>query len=73
MRYTMPLSIRFSERSAKLLERLKRAGRFESKAEAVREALNTYEWIMAARRRGYRILAVPKRRADRLGLVLELR
>lgn len=68
----MPFSIRLSGETEQDIRRWVREGRYESKADAVRQALSLLRRVEEARRRGYRILAIPAGKADKLQPVLEI-
>lgn len=62
----MPLSVRLGEEGEATLERWVEEGRFESKAAAIRAALNTFERIQEAKREGRSILSLSEEDLQRL-------
>lgn len=54
----MPLTVRLSEDAEAVIEEWVEEGKFKSKSEAVREALNVYERYRVLKREGYHILAI---------------
>lgn len=68
----MPTSIRFKANAERVLERWVDEGLFETKADAVRAALNLMDKVIGAKAEGNRVLIVPAGKAKELVVSLEL-
>lgn len=62
----MPVSVRLGEEGEATLERWVEQGRFDSKAAAIRAALNTFERIQQAKDEGNSILCLSEEDLARL-------
>lgn len=62
----MPVSIRLGEEGEATLERWISEGRFKTKADAIRAALNTFERIQEAKEDGCRVLSIREEDLEKL-------
>ena len=68
----MVLSVRLGEQVDHYLEQLVKSGVYSSKAEAIRAALNSFAQIQAAKKNGYRVVAVTDDVLKRIGVAIEV-
>lgn len=68
----MPYSIRFSDKVERILDEWIEAGYFDSRAEAIRAALNMMDRIIDAKKKGRHIVALRDEDVDKVSIALQI-
>lgn len=68
----MPLSIRLGPEVDRFLDGLVQSGKYPNKAAAIREALNDFQTIEAAKEQGFKVLVVPAQVASKMDVAVQL-